>query len=63
MIKVGELRKERGQRAFQIMITEGQMHFRKSIIGCGRCACGARGLRKERRKGNEWWNEEIRELI
>ena len=39
------------------------MHLKKVVVGCASDACEMRRLRKERKKGREWWNDETRELI
>ena len=79
IIKVSELRKEEKQKEFQDKIREkweavrgveiGSVEeewqlFKKAVLEAGEGVCGTRMLgRKNRRKGSEWWCEEIRALI
>ena len=33
--------------------------FRDTVMECTNDACGMRHVGRQRRKGSEWWNEEV----
>ena len=77
-LKVSELRKSEKAREFQEKLTvewnvvkeqeiaaveEEWNKFKNGVLGCASEVCGVRRLGGARRKGSEWWNEEMREAV
>ena len=43
---------------------EGWRRFKETLLEVGKEVCGIRKIREgKRRKGGEWWSEEIRRVV
>ena len=78
VLKVSELRKWDKVREYQEKLAvewsevkeqaidgveEEWRKFKEGVLGCAQEVCGVRRVGGARRKGSEWWNEEIREAV
>ena len=61
----GRIAQERinGKRSYISNVDEDQSLFKGTFTSCARDAFGVRRLGKGRRRGSEWRNEEIKEMI
>ena len=46
------------------MVEKEWRRFKETILEVGKEVCGTRKIKEgKRRKGSEWWNEEIRRVV